>query len=269
MCRIIAFWRIAVFAGLIAAASNAQAVVEAAGGRSYQSIVDRNPFGLRPPPTNSVPLAPTNQPGKNLIKLTGFTTIGDHRAYFIFTDEKTKTNRTESLRVDQEKDGLRVLEIDSRLHRVKVMREGVEVVMSLATDGLTNATGGAIAASTSVPGMVPGAIPKPGSPVPPVPMPTVTPGGGTTPSYQTPGARTIPSRPVRSAAAADTMQPIYAGASAASPLGGTPPPLPIANNFTGPAPQRDGDAAQQAIMLEVQRQTNPHLNLPPVPGISP
>ena len=80
MSRIVIAWRLLALACALTFLSDARAVIEAAGGRSYQSIVDRNPFGLRPPPTNNLPAAPTNQVAKSSVKLTGFTTIGERRA---------------------------------------------------------------------------------------------------------------------------------------------------------------------------------------------
>src|SRR5438046_8014196 len=66
--------------------------------RAYEVIVDRNPFGLRPPPTNA-PAPPTNQAKTNL-KLTGFTTLGQKRAFFVWTDDRTKTNEPITLAIN-------------------------------------------------------------------------------------------------------------------------------------------------------------------------
>src|SRR2546425_10697317 len=104
------------------------------GDRSYQSIVERNPFGLRPPPTNAPP-PPTNQNSKSNLKLTGFTTLPEKRAYFVWTDDRSKTNELITLAVNQEKDGLKVLDVDGK--SVRVISQGLEKLMTLSTDGLT------------------------------------------------------------------------------------------------------------------------------------
>jgi hypothetical protein len=58
--------------------------------RSYQVIVDRNPFNLRPLPALVQPAGPTNPPAKTNLKLTGFTTLREKRAFFVLIDEKTR-----------------------------------------------------------------------------------------------------------------------------------------------------------------------------------
>jgi len=234
--------------------------------RSYQVIVDRNPFNLRDPIPLAPPPQPTNPPAKSNLKLTGFMTLREKRAFFVLIDEKTKTNQPISLAIDQELDGLKVLDIDPVSRQVRVVRDGVEKLMAFATDAITNQVATAAPVGTpGVPGLQPGVPTRPGSP----PMPTVTPGavapGTTSPNTSPPAFRSIPSRNLRTSTA-NNPQPIYAGAGAAgtevtrlNTRGSTPPPLPT--------PQPDGDAMQQMILMEAQRALNP--SLPPTPGLPP
>src|SRR5688572_16100858 len=101
----------AMLIGALALIVSVRASIENAGSndRSYQSIVERNPFNLKPVPVIT-PAPPTNPPVKTNLKLTGFTTLGMKRAFFVLIDEKTKTNQPISLAIDQEVDGLKVLE---------------------------------------------------------------------------------------------------------------------------------------------------------------
>jgi hypothetical protein len=235
------------------------------GGRSYQSIIERNPFGLKPLPPPVVPGPPTNETGKGTLKLTGFTTLREKRAFFILIDDKTKTNQPISLAVDQEVNGLKVLGIDARSRQVRVMRDGVEKLMSFASDGLTNAV--AVAGVPPLPGAQ-GMSGGGGRPTQ-TPAPTVTPGVFSPNAPPLPGARSIPSRNLRtSQGAAGNNQPIYAGAGAGfSGNTAAPVPIPISapSNVPMPAPQADHNFEEQVILMEAQRQLNP--NLPPTPGL--
>jgi hypothetical protein len=107
----------AILAGALALIVDVRGSIENAtsNDRSYQVIVDRNPFNLKPLPPPAQNLGPTNPPAKTNLKLTGFTTLGIKRAFFVLIDEKTKTNQPISLAIDQEVDGLKVLEIDPRV----------------------------------------------------------------------------------------------------------------------------------------------------------
>src|SRR5689334_17584139 len=116
----------AILAAGLALVANVLASIEnpESNDRSYQIIVDRNPFALKPLPPAGPPLGPTNPPAKTNLKLTGFTNIGTKRAFFVLIDEKTKTNQPISLAIDQEVDGLKVVEIDPVSRRVRVLKDG-------------------------------------------------------------------------------------------------------------------------------------------------
>jgi hypothetical protein len=241
--------------------------------RSYQVIVDRNPFNLRPLPALVQPPGPTNPPAKTNLKLTGFTTLREKRAFFVLIDEKTKTNQPISLAIDQEVDGLRLLDVDPIDRKVRVLKDGVEKMMAFDTDGITNVI--AVAAPAGTPG-VPGIQPIGAAGINrPVPAPTVTPGtsrtGTVSPNAGSPGFRSIPSRTLRTSTSSGTTanQPIYAGAGA-SGAWDTRRSTPIQTGVSTPSvptPQADADAVQQIILMEAQRALNP--NLPPTPGLPP
>ncbi|MCI0539788.1 MAG: hypothetical protein L0Z50_31660 [Verrucomicrobiales bacterium] len=256
-----------ILVGSLALIATARATTEdVSSDRSYQVIVERNPFNLREPPTTIKPAGPTNPPAKTNLKLTGFTTLRGKRAFFVLIDEKTKTNQPISLAIDQEVDGLRLLDVDPVNHRVRVTKDGVEKLMAFDTDGLTNAIVSAAAAGTpGFPGIQPvGGVPGINRPVP---APTVTP-GSTSPNVTTPGFRSIPSRNLRTSTDSSAPQPIYAGAGSTG-SGSTTRFTPVhsGSSTPPPTPQPDQDAVQQLILMEAQRALNP--NLPPTPGLPP
>lgn len=259
----------AILAAGLALTVDLRASIESAASndRSYQIIAERNPFGLKPVPQVAPP-PPTTPPAKTNLKLTGFTTLREKRAFFIVIDEKTKTNQPISLTIDQEVDGLKLLDVDPVFRKVRVLKDGVEKLMAFDTDGLTNAIAVAAPAGTpGFPGVQPGGVPGINRPVP---APTVTPGitpGTVSPNVNTPGFRSIPSRNLRTSTE-PSAQVNYAGAGAS--VGANPTrfmPITSGSSTPPPAPQTDRDAAEQIIMMEAQRALNP--NLPPTPGLPP
>src|ERR1041384_6432948 len=96
--------------------------------RDYKVIVERNPFGLKPPPpppTNNVaPVAP-----KDEILLTGITSIGMPKAYFMTKALQNKQPEFYSLGVDEQKNGLEVIDINPTAKSVRVRNGGIESVM--------------------------------------------------------------------------------------------------------------------------------------------
>ena len=216
----------------------------AAVDRNYRVIVDRNPFGLKPvPPTPTNTVAAT-QP-KDEILLTGVTSIGTPRAYFMTKAPAAKQPEFYSLGVDEKKNGLEVLEIDPDGKSVRVRNAGLETVMTFASNGVkppaTPAAGTPGAPGTpQVPGamVAPGMAP-PGMNVTPPPMNTAGAAG-------TGRIRTIPSRNLRTPTA--NFGP--GGNAMASPA----------------APVRDPNAPiQDAIMMELQKRANPNITFPPTP----
>jgi hypothetical protein len=261
-------WLIAMaaFAGTFAAGASIENAES--NDRSYGVIAERNPFNLRPAPQVAA-TTPTNLPAKTNLKLTGFTTLREKRAFFVVIDEKSKTNQPISLAIDQEVDGLKLLDVDPVFRKVRVLKDGIEKLMAFDTDGITNAVAVAAPAGTpGVPGIAAG-LNRPGSPVP---APTVTPGtvrpGTTSPNTSRSGLRSIPSRNMRTST--DTgNSTIYAGAGSTTDQNTRFMPINNrgASQTLSPAPQPDRDAVEQIILMEAQRALNP--NLPPTPGLPP
>jgi hypothetical protein len=220
--------------------------------RDYKVIVERNPFGLKPPPpppTNNVaPVAP-----KDEILLTGITSIGMPKAYFMtVTKAPQKQPEFYSLGVDEQKNGLEVIDINPSAKSVRVRNGGIESVMTFASNGVKppatpagpapGLPGVAAPGAMVLPGggNMPGGFVAPGSVTPPAMG--ATPGGAN--PAGTGRIRTIPSRNVRTPQASFTP-------------GGDQIPA-----STRPDPNAP---LQDALMMELQKRANPNIQFPPTP----
>ncbi|MFO1497180.1 MAG: hypothetical protein U1G07_02070 [Verrucomicrobiota bacterium] len=149
--------------------------------RHYRVIIDRNPFGLRPPPplpTNAIPAAPPLQD----IFLTGITSFGEERAYFMTKPHPGQSAEYYSLPEGEETNGLEVVDIDLETRSVRVRRGGTESVMTFEANGV------------KPPVVANGATTAPGKPVP------GTRAGSSNPyraAVEAPGSRSIPIRKLR------------------------------------------------------------------------
>lgn len=266
-------WAVIV-AGLLGTLA-AHAWIDAGHARDndYRTIVDRNPFGLRPPPpppTNTTAIA---QPPKGDLKLTGVTTYGTRKAFFMMSDPKGKPEYY-TLGIGEGKDGLEVLEIGEDAKSVRVRNSGIETLMTFASHGVSApATGPApLPGSPGNPAGGPG-VPRPTAPanvttaynmqaIPGVPPAT---GGGTVASV-----RTIPSRVPRT--------DVLTGSTGMDPrmaarYGLTPSPTPTMPVITAPASPNPNNlsAEQQVLLLELQRtaiqKRDPRMVMPPTPGL--
>ncbi len=192
----------------LAAAAQLSAVETRSTTRDYQTIVERNPFGLKPPPPPPAP--PTNEQPKIEFYLTGITSIGkapgDKRAYLMSKDAKSPAYY--SLKEGQSKDGLEVVEIDAKNKSVKVRNNGIEKLMTFANDRIPEAK--VAAPAPGIPGGPGGPGAHPGQPGIPPPMPNAAGPGGNVPNagMNNPSGnpRNIPSRSLRSQA-----PPTYGG----------------------------------------------------------
>lgn len=217
-----------------------------AADNPYKTIVERNPFGLKPPPPPAPAPQPATDQAKTDLKLTGITSFGSVKAYFSATDSKSKTPEYFSLGVDEKKDGIEVLAIDDAAKSVRIRSAGVETLMTFATHGVAAPTTPPPAAPA--PG-VPGASPMTGRVANTMPVtPGTAPG---TPANA--GIYTLPSRTPRV-----QMDPNMA---ARYGLSGAP----SSNVSPQPAPRNTMSSEEQAILMEVQRIANP--SLPPTPGV--
>lgn len=254
--------RIASLVGCLILAGTARASIEENNSRetSYRTIVDRNPFGLKPPPPPAPPpsVAP---PPKGDIKLTGITAFGVKKAYFMVADT-SKAGKMDyySLGVDDKKDGLEVVEIDEVSKSVKIRNGGIETLLTFASHGIAPP---ASAAAPATPVPAPGAPGAPGGSAAPiitagaknVVTPAMLAAGNTTITPM----RNIPSRSIQGGSSGQ-----YQTGGMAQRYGlGQAPNNPVAQQPA--APQNNLSTEEQILMLELQKVANPHL--PPTPGL--
>jgi hypothetical protein len=166
-------------AGLLLVTSAVYAVPAEQLKENYQSIIERNPFGLKPPPAPA-PMA-TNLPEvkpKVEIFLTGITSVGHpklpRQAYFYTREQGKKDVSYYSLAEQREQDGIEVLQIDPEKREVKIKMDNAETVLSFKTHGVPNT---AVASKPMVPGMPGQHLPQvPGQRgAQPLPMPGAAP----------------------------------------------------------------------------------------------
>jgi hypothetical protein len=157
------------------------------GDNPYKTIVDRNVFGLKPPPPSGPAegTEPKTPPPK--ITLTGITTIlGNKRALMKTPPAAVKPGeqpREQSYILSEgQRDGeLEVVQIDEKTGSVKLMYAGTPVTLTFEKDG---------------PKTAPGGLPAPAGMVPGRPFPG-TDGG----------IRTLPTRTMRAGAPSAMVQP--------------------------------------------------------------
>lgn len=167
---------------LLAALGCASVAVRADALGDYKVILERNPFGLKPPPppppppTNPAPETPTNY------KLSGITALfNPPRAMFVNQVPGKPTPEYLSLSEGQRQGSLEILPggINLKDGSVRVKVSGEERTMSFAKDGLKAAAGAPIMTAPGVP------VPMPGfNPVQP------TPGGSMAPQFNRPSPAT-------------------------------------------------------------------------------
>jgi hypothetical protein len=163
---------------------SAAIAIGADSGNPYQGIVDRNVFGLKPPPPPGKPedkkidLPP--------ITLTGITTILGNKRALMNVQAPGKALQSFILAEGQREGEIEVLEIDEKAGSVKVSQSGTVVPLTFEKNGAK------LTAAAPVPmPAVPGA--KPLNPPSPTPLPYVP---GTTPPLPS-GLKTIPQRQLR------------------------------------------------------------------------
>lgn len=122
----------------------------------YQTIIDRNSFGLNPPvlvePTPTPVIPPSD------IKLTGFTQMsGQHKAYFVIQSKDAKEPpRYVSLAEGDKEGALELIKISEKEGEAQVKNTGVEMVLSLKNNGFKPGASAAppVAAASSAPASV-------------------------------------------------------------------------------------------------------------------
>ena len=237
---------------------------------NYQSIIERNPFGLHPPPEPKPATNTIEKPApKQKIFLTGITSIGYPRipkyAYLKTEEEGKKEPNFYSLQEEQSKDGITILQIDDKNKKVKIRTPDGERVLSFATDGIAAPVG-----PGAQPGGVPGAIPLPGQPgAMPHPINTAATPQPINQNYNAASTQAagnyaanamssrIPSRNVRVRGGDNYGSPT----PTVNPIGGTPQ--------HGQQQEQPIDPATQYLMLKAQEQNNIQQGIPtpPIPPL--
>lgn len=227
---------------------------------ALQSIIDRNPFGLKPTPPPVV--VETPQPEVKLnINITGIVRSRKGKMVHLVVQPEAKTPPSSptylSIQEGGRENGIEVLEINEKSDKVKIRNAGVETLLSFRTHGMKS-TAPPPSANTSKPGiMPPGVMPQPAQnrPNPAAAGPTIISRGGvtttgalqhdfqnsaTTTGTSAAATRAIPSRTLRT----QTFSP----ADESQVLG-------------------HEKAAVQVIQMEAQKLTNPNFEFPPTPGL--
>ncbi len=155
----------------------------------YHTIVDRNPFGLNPPPpvdTN----APVANPPKN-VKFNGITKAGGHkRAFFTIPGKDPKEQPLYVTLAEGEKaDVLEVSKIFEDEGEVEVVNAGIKMVLNFKNNGNKGATIAPQPGAPQPPPLIPQPAPNPSAavynpnaanPAVAIPQPTLE-GGAATP----------------------------------------------------------------------------------------
>lgn len=226
----------------------------------YKVILDRNPFGLKPPPV--APSAPTNAPVETPTnyKLSGITALfKPPRAMFVNQPPGKPAPEYVSLSEGQRQGGIEVLPGGINLSNgtVRVKISGEERTMSFEKDGLKPAGGPPIMTAPGVPvpfGQFNPVQPTPGGSMvaPAIPTPQ--------PSYRPPNTMPQPVNPA--------VIPVPAQ------FQGTPTrpvrTVPLTQqNQTTPPPAPHIDPVEQTVRMEIQRVVDaPKVqrgDLPPLP----
>jgi len=194
----------------------------------FQVILVRNPFNLRPVPTNVVVVAQTSAPPAQVnVNLSGITDVGGKkRAWMVIPAGGTRTNTaTFSMSVgDPEFEGVKVEHIDLQRGVVQIRKLGVPTTLDFENHGL--AYSGPVAVNVPGVGGRPGRVPVPGQPRAGVPTPnaavrTAMPGsipssvnqaGANVPGSNNP--QVIPARAIRTSPEVDIEQPVDPAAQA-------------------------------------------------------
>jgi hypothetical protein len=181
----------------------------------YQTIIDRNAFGLKPIPTvDTNTNSPLPIPGN--LKFTGITKVGDVKKAF-FMDIAKNPPTYFALGEGEQQESLKVIKIDEKEGAADIFNGVISTRVTFETHGNKNVTPGlAPLAAPKMPAPVPSGIPgaapgapgfPPGNP-PSIPTPNANPGANprTFPSVPNPGytgapaqegMRMIPTRSVR------------------------------------------------------------------------
>src|SRR5437899_9066182 len=118
--------------------AGAKAIVANSSANPYQGIVDRNVFGLKPPPPSKG--AEPDKPAPPKITLTGITTIFHDKRALMNVAMPAKppepAKQQSFILAEHQREGdIEVLEIDVKTGDVKVSNFGTVVTLNLEKDG--------------------------------------------------------------------------------------------------------------------------------------
>lgn len=226
---------------------------------AYQIIVDRNPFGLRPPPpppSLTPPEAPPSQPPATF-KLIGITSIQSPKKALILKTESAPNAKPKYLRINEggRDANVEVLEIDAKGGTVKIEYAGATTILKFENENVKAAAMGA-----------PGGPPYAGMPggVPPPPVF----GGNPTATYPNTayptGAAPVPGLSPRFTGA----QPPPAAYNSSTPGGAIPPPSGVDPRFNLQIPtpgSTEPVRATPARTLRISPGGTPQSSSPPTP----
>ena len=226
--------------------------------QDYNSIKERNVFGLQEPPHAPPPTNPPAQVPK--IKLTGITTVtGGARA--LLQTQVPGAKRGEAgkpeymILAEGQRDGnIEVLQIDTNAEVVKVNDYGE--IMTIGFDKDTTNSPAASATSTAAATRAT------------IPVPKVTPGVGNLGNLR-PGYRSMPSRIPRAGAGTTQTASPYAPPSATgaeTPYPTLPPAAAASNEAPNATGQTQISPEDELFLEELERSAPPQA---PTPTISP
>ncbi|HLP75413.1 MAG TPA: hypothetical protein VK327_00725 [Candidatus Paceibacterota bacterium] len=136
----------------------------------YQTIMERNVFGLKPPADPKDNLPPPPPPSK--VVLSGITTLLGNKRALVSVALPGKPQPENYILTEGQREGdIEVLQIDEKAGLVKITNRGIEQTLDFKTDGAKAQP----APSIQTPGVVmsqpppPGAIPPPNSPLRTIP----------------------------------------------------------------------------------------------------
>ena len=159
-------------------ATAARGDVTPSGDNSYHVVVERNAFGLRPPPPPVQQL--TNPPAQKLdVKFTGITSDSSGKKAWLVVPPPPN-NRTQnplylSMREHVTQGDIQVLEIDDKENTVKIVNAGIPAVLSFKENGYPTPAMAALPANPLMP--APGIVPAPMTPAPGIKTAGMTPTG--------------------------------------------------------------------------------------------
>lgn len=232
---------------------------------ALQSIIDRNPFGLKPPPPPQTNEPPPPPEVKLNINITGITRTRKGKRVHLMVQPEAKDkdkNGPRYLSIDEgdRQDGIKILEIAPKSDKVRIQTSSGESVLSFATHGLKSTAPAATAPKSGI--QPPGMLPQPSQINQTTkPGPQIISRGGITRTVELPN----PNTSVNTGTTFNTSGLTPVNNAAANYT------IPARSLRTQQATADDGldgnsKAALQVIQMEAQKLATPQIEFPPTPG---